>query len=352
MAVNLGNLNWQALSALASGNTVGEQLGNANNVMAGQAEKAQALNAENQTRAWLAKSFPGQNFDGLQGQALSMAFSDALRQRAEAQQPKYTSAGNGYMFDQRTGQYIAPPASFDSAKSQAEYGLNPQYGVDAQGNPVLIQMSKDGRSVQSQLPEGVKLSKEPIKLDAGTHFVLLDPITRQPVGQIPKNVAEVERQKVIGETDGKNTAAAPADLQAGLNAKALIEELKTDPNREMGTGWSGWLTNSVPATPGYDYQNKVNQAKSGAFLTAIQQLRGMGSLSNAEGDTATKAVTRMNTATSEQAFLEALDDYEKIIDQGIARAKTRLPPGQQDLQAAPADGVNTTSSGVKWKKAP
>lgn len=95
------------------------------------------------------------------------------------------------------------------------------------------------------------------------------------------------------------------------------------------------ILNNIPGTGGYDFQNLVDQAKSGAFLTAIQQMRGLGALSNAEGSTATQAVTRMNTATSEEAFLKALDDYEKIIDQGIARAQSRMP-----ASAAPSGAMD------------
>lgn len=87
-----------------------------------------------------------------------------------------------------------------------EYGLNPQYGVDAEGNPVLIQLGKDATGVQTKLPDGVRLSKEPIKLDAGTHFVLLDPITRQPIGQIPKDNYGAAYQTGSGTADAKSDA--------------------------------------------------------------------------------------------------------------------------------------------------
>ena len=222
----------------------------------------------------------------------------------------------------------------------AEYGLNPQYGVDANGNPVIIQLSKSGTSKQTALPDGVALSKQPIKLDAGTHYVLLDPITRQPIGQVPKDLAGAEAQKEIGTAQGKAQAAAAGDLQAGLNAKELIQSIRSDPARERGTGGTS-VFNIVPGTSGYDFQRKVDQAKSGAFLTAIQQMRGLGALSNTEGQTATDAVTRMSTAQTEEGFMEALNDYERIIDQGIARAQSKL--GQ---------GGNRTSSGVQWSVEP
>lgn len=329
---------------LLSGKTGQEQVANAATNFANDRQMGQTYN---KTLAYLKQANPDLA-SAVESGAIGAgdAFKLAYQQRLEAAKPKnnFMAVGKN-LYNVETGDWVSPPAGVGG--DDAEYGLNPQYGVDANGNPVIVQLSKSGTSKQTALPDGVSLSKQPIKLDAGTHFVLLDPITRQPIGQIEKDLAGAERQKEIGTAEGKAIAAAPGDLQAGQNAKDIITQLKTDPNREMGTGWSGWLTNSIPATPGYDYQNKVDQAKSGAFLTAIQQMRGLGALSNAEGDAATKAVTRMNTATSEGAFMEALTDYEKIIDQGIARAQSRIQGG-----AAPAATQNrptgTTGSGVKW----
>ena len=179
-------------------------------------------------------------------------------------------------------------------------------------------------------------------MDAGTHFILLDPITRLPVGTIPKDsqaeAANKARGAAIGGAQGDAQVAAAQDLQAGQNALDLLNSLRTDPNRTAGTGASA-LFNGIPATKGYDFNAKVEQAKSGAFMTAIQQMRGMGALSNAEGSTATAAVTRMNAAMSEEGFLAALDDYEKIIKQGMARAQRNGAGQQAAPQAPPQDGT-------------
>ena len=98
------------------------------------------------------------------------------------------------------------------------------------------------------------------------------------------------------------------------------------------------MFNRVPGTAGYDFQRKNDQATSGAFLTAIQQLRGMGALSNAEGQTATAAVNRMNTSQTEQGYLEALADYERLVQKGRAQAMARLQGGGMQMpqqQTAP-----------------
>lgn len=273
------------------------------------------------------------------------AYKMYYQQKLEAEKPKkpnLMSAG-GSLYNADTGAWITPP---QGAGNDAEFGLNPQYGTDANGNPVIIQLSKAGTSKQTQLPEGVNLSKEPIKIDAGTEFILLDPITRQPVGRIPKDLAGAERDKELGTARGKAEASAPQDFQAGQNALDLVETIRKDPYKGRGTGMSS-MGNAIPGTGGYDFQNKVDQAKSGAFLTAIQQMRGLGALSNSEGGAATAAVARMNTATSEGEFDAALNDYEKIVRQGMARAQSRMG-GQAPAQ--PKAGA--TSSGVKWSIEP
>lgn len=305
----------------------------------------QAINQRNKTLEFLNQVNP-ELAQAVEAGTLSGndAFKMYYQQKLEAQKPKnnYTTVGKN-LYNYETGEWISPPAGMQEAP---EYGLVPVWGQNAAGETVLGQLSKNGQFQQTQMPEGFQPTPGITNLDLGTSILSRNSKTGGVVAQTPKDIAGAASQKELGEAQGKAIAAAPGDLQAGMNAKDLITQLKTDPNRERGTGWSGWLGNSIPSTAGYDYQNKVDQAKSGAFLTAIQQMRGLGSLSNAEGGAATAAVTRMNTATSEDAFVEALNDYEKIIDQGIARAQAKLS-GQG--AAVPVQGTaGQTKSGVSW----
>lgn len=221
----------------------------------------------------------------------------------------------------------APPETKQEAGG-VEYGLQPVVTQDKDGKYHLFQVAKDGSGAKEiNLPYGWTPQQQ--YLDTGTGFQAMP---KQGVGAGPvvqKDLIGAESQKAIGDAQGKAIAAAPADIQAGENALDLLTNIESDKYLERGTGFSSNF-NLIPGTGGYDFQNMVDQAKSGAFLSAIQQMRGMGSLSNAEGETATAAVTRMNTSTSKEAFLRALADYRKIIEQGIARAKTRLVGGSQN----------------------
>jgi hypothetical protein len=129
----------------------------------------------------------------------------------------------------------------------------------------------------------------------------------------------------IGTTRGEAIAGAPQEVSQADTTLGYINELRTHPGLEVGTGGSS-VGNIVIGTPGYDFQSRLNQLSAGGFLTAIDQLRGMGSLSNAEGQTATRAVGRMDSATSTPEFLAALDDYENMVKLGRERAAARIVP--------------------------
>ena len=173
------------------------------------------------------------------------------------------------------------------------------------------------------------------------------------ISRTPKNIAGAEAAKVEGKAQGEAVASAPADYQAGQNALDLIEQIRSHGGLDRGTGVTS-MGNFIPGTSGYDFQNLVEQAKGGAFLQAVQQMRGLGALSNNEGAAATQAITRMNTATSKEAFIKALDDYEKIAHQGMAKAQSRMggPPSSASPSVATDGGPRTVSSPEEFNTLP
>lgn len=111
----------------------------------------------------------------------------------------------------------------------ATMGLSPIWGQDADGNPVIGQLSNQGGMQVVQPPEGVTFGKDPIKLDAGTHFVLLDPVTRQQVGVIPK---ENERAAFdtatgtgLGKVNAENITAADSLASKMPGLQQVVSEL-------------------------------------------------------------------------------------------------------------------------------
>lgn len=229
-----------------------------------------------------------------------------------------------------------------------EYGLNPQYGVDAQGNPVLLQLGKSGSAKQTQLPEGVQLSREPIRLDAGTHFVLLDPITRQPIGQIPKNLAGAEAEKAVGKAQGEAQATLGTDLAAADRTIQEIDALVKHPGLDSIVGpLDQYRGSTFLGSEGRDALARYDQLKGRAFLQAYAILKGGGPITNIEGQKAEDAMARMKRALSEDDFRTALKDFRDAVAEGMQKLRQRAGQGGPGAPSAGGRG-GTTSSGLNW----
>lgn len=228
-----------------------------------------------------------------------------------------------------------------------EVGLNPAYGVDGTGKPAAIQFSKSGKAVQTQLPDGFSLSKEPIRADLGTHIQLIDPITRQPIGNpIPKDIVGVERAKEVGSAQGTAEVALPQVLANSEQVLKIIDQVKNHPGKQYGLGvWSKAPT--IPGTPQADFRAAADQLKGQTFLQAYGTLKGGGAITDIEGAKAENALLRAQQAQSQKAYDEALDDFRTVVVGGIARAKAKAgsgaataPPSQAiRLKFNPATGA-------------
>lgn len=216
------------------------------------------------------------------------------------------------------------------ASGGAQFGKQGTIIQDRNGNFYSVQFGSNGQ----QHVQPLQLGDQALQPSRGVETVgdtIRDKATGRVVENIGQNLAGAERAKGIGEAQGKAIAAAPGDISSADTALELIASIRNDPSRQQGTGFSS-VFNRVPGTAGYDFQRKNDQATSGAFLTAIQQLRGMGALSNAEGQTATAAVNRMNTSQTEKGYIEALADYERLVQKGRSQAMARLQGGGNAMQ--------------------
>jgi hypothetical protein len=90
----------------------------------------------------------------------------------------------------------------------------------------------------------------------------------------------------------------------------------------------------IPGTEKANFMAELDTFKSQTFLPMVQNLRGMGALSDAEGKKLTDAVGALNPSMSEKAFKESLNR----IKADLMRAKNRIGKsiGQptQDIQPA------------------
>ncbi|MBB3997188.1 hypothetical protein [Aureimonas pseudogalii] len=277
------------------------------------ANVAIAGQGENKTKAWLKSTYP----DLAEQVDAGLPITEGLRIAGERR--KAEAGGSDESF-------FGNPVATENPDGTISYG----------------QIGNKGTFKPISLPEGQSFAPPTRSVDTGTEIILLDQagnvISRTPK-QNRQEAADTAAGTVEGRVGAERAASASSDATNAQNALDLINSIRNDPYLERGVGFSS-LANSIPGSGGYDFANKVEQAKSGAFLQAIQQMKGLGALSNNEGQAATSAITRMNTSTSEEAFKSALDDYEKIVRQGLARAQANgggsSPPAAPPPAAASA----------------
>ncbi len=220
------------------------------------------------------------------------------------------------------------------------YGLNPIYGQDEQGNTVLGVLGDDG-SFKSVDTGGVNISTGVDRIDLGTNWGLLDKRSGQVVGTLPKENYQEAFDTQAGTQDAKSSAEARSNLpKVEDNANAIlgmIESLSTDPYLDSMVGP---VAGRLPNVSGdaARVKSKMDQIGGQAFLQAFETLRGGGQISNVEGERATAALARLNTAQSPDDYRQALKELSTIVRTSLDRARRSAGAGTGAKQPPGASG--------------
>lgn len=151
---------------------------------------------------------------------------------------------------------------------------------------------------------------KPVSLSPGS--VLVDPRTGRVIAQAPQapgaelNTA-LRREELIAARQ-KNEEAATSKEETVASMTDTIkagEELLGHPGRISATGTSGIIP-SLPGGQARAFDAKLDTFKSSLFLPAVQQLKGMGALSDAEGKKLEKAVAALDPLMPEEEFEASL----------------------------------------------
>lgn len=138
----------------------------------------------------------------------------------------------------------------------------------------------------------------------------------------------------LAREKGKLQSVAAATVGSAVDkaneARRLIGQALNHPGRTAATGVTGGLP-SLYGTEKRNFDVLVRQIKGQAFLEAFQSLKGAGAITEREGAAATDAMARLDQTQSEQAFVDALWELDKIVERGLARLQERAgvaqPPG-------------------------
>lgn len=193
-----------------------------------------------------------------------------------------------------------------------------------------------GASPGGQFPAGSEIApRGSVKLgDTGTSLIPVSPTGGVVGAPIPKNPQGAATATAVGTAEGGRIAALPRLTQQTQQAVDTLEQLKNDPVLPFRTGGIGIgpMNTGIPksflpsmaGTPGVKFDSTYHQVKSQAFLSAFESLRGGGQISNVEGEKATAAINKLDTAMSEKDFRDTIDEAEHYLQLGLDRARRKV----------------------------
>ena len=232
-------------------------------------------------------------------------------------------------------------------------GLTPYFGVGTgekgEETVVPLQLGQQGFT-QAPMPPGVSFRNKPIVVSGPTGDALIDPISRQQVGFVPKDVAGAERQKELGAAEGKAIVSLPQIEATTTSTLETLDKLLKHPGLDISVGRSGLAYSKLdPVLQPNAYRNFMalyNQLQSQAFLQVYDQMRGAGAISNYEDQKGTAAKLGMQQAQTKEDFIAAAEDYRKVIERGLEKARkmTKISSPQAETPTAPISSGGTGGS--------
>lgn len=203
---------------------------------------------------------------------------------------RYMTVGK-QVFDKTTGKLV-DLGSGGVLPEGTEYGVTPVFGLDEGGNTVFAQLGKDG-NVKVQKVDG---------------FSPLSPGDK---------ASDTAHGKAIGEA----RANLPAIEQNATQMLGMIDALTNDPYLDSMVGpVSGRLPNL--SGDSQRVQARMDQIGGQTFLQAYNMLRGGGVITDIEGQKATEALARLNTAQNPEDYRTALNELRTIVQNGLIKARS------------------------------
>ena len=207
---------------------------------------------------------------------------------------EWRSLGDGHIFNTATGETMAVGGQTGGGVAA---GLQPVYGRDKDGNIVLMQLTKDGQAVQTQLPEGV----------------IADP-----------GLATQER--ALGKERGEALADLPGAKVAVDYVSTKIDDVLNDPNLQDVTGYASYLPEAFQTNAMIGVKSKLAELSGEAFLQARIMLKGGGAITDFESQKAEKAYSRIEMAVRSsdvRVLKEALGDFKAAVNTGYEKLRAR-----------------------------
>lgn len=147
-----------------------------------------------------------------------------------------------------------------------------------------------------------------------------------------------EARSKLAEKVREKVATAEAGATSIDNMLNTIERIKKNPSLNDVVGSIEGRIPVVFSDEAADATALIETLGSQAFLAQIPNIKGMGALSNAEGEKLQAALQNLGRVQSEKQFRASLDEAARLLKKGreALSKSTGVPLGKPDTPAAPA----------------
>lgn len=185
----------------------------------------------------------------------------------------------------------------------------------AEVNSLMERSAKSGQPVDQGLADSIinlaKSDPEEARKIARESIPVAPPLSVGDQIALEKRAEE----KVVQQQTASNVA------DKSTRMVELMTELKTHPGFENlfgATAWPTWIAGS----PGADAKALLKQIDALGFMESIKDMKGMGALSNAEGEKASAAFVGITPDMSEAAAKKKIEEVVKYIKKGQERIQS------------------------------
>lgn len=248
---------------------------------------------------------------------------------------------------EQRAQELQPAAVSKAGAEAAKAGSEAQKSaIDAKyaEQNAIQEIQKRGWDIKA-IQEDIGFKRE------ANRIALMNAALGRETNDLKRQELQMQIQEKRAALDDKiRTKVADAEASASTldNSLNTIERLKRNPRLDAvlgslqgGTFFPNTISEMVNPFGDSDQANDaialIEQIGSQSFLSQAANLKGMGALSNAEGEKLQAALTNLSRKQSEKQFRENLDEASRLIKKGrenISR-RTGVPLGTPDTPAAP-----------------
>lgn len=237
------------------------------------------------------------------------ALAEAARRRGGA---KPTSAIQNYEYLVRQG----VPPEVARERSFGGGGVNINMGDEADPRPQIAAPPKDYEAIYDE--------------ERGGYVYRV----------IPNSETAREMERGQG---ARERSANRDDIELGSTMRVLSDvrrQVESQNPLLPTTGLGGAVMRALPGTPAADMEADVGTLKARAAFDELQRMRensptggAVGQLTDQERKAIADAISNLDTSQTQDEFLKALDEYERIyLDTAFGQGKWRSMDGQMFLQ--------------------